>query len=97
MSRAVFGFAAVLVLLALWSAPTVAASAGPDTTTPAPGGQEVPITVENTAAPVIIPDNPTHHLASTGSDIVTTLTVGFALIVSGILVMATTRRTGGAR
>ena len=56
--------------------------------------QPVPITVENTAAPVVEAGPTPGHLASTGADVYPMVGVGLALIVAGALLIALARHKG---
>lgn len=78
---------AVLVVLTVVFGPTAAAEPSPPT---------VPITVENTVTPVEQPPVAERHLASTGADVISLVWTGFALIACGALVIALSRRLGGA-
>ena len=57
-------------------------------------GQQVPITVENSAAPMIEGTTSPSHLASTGADVYPMVGAGLALIVAGVLVIAMARQKG---
>ena len=91
MSRLAVGILAALLMMAVWSAPLAAAAYAQDPTT-APPTQTVPITVVNTKEPVITQSAPTPPLASTGSDIISLLETGIALVAAGLFVMAVARR-----
>lgn len=90
MSRLTAGILVALLLMAMWSAPVAAAAAAQDSTT-APPTQTVPIKVVNTKEPVVIPVSPVPPLANTGSNILSLLEIGIALIGAGIFVMGISR------
>jgi hypothetical protein len=58
------------------------------------GDPQVPITVENTAVPMVEATPGPGHLASTGADVYPMVGVGFALIVAGVVVVAMARQKG---
>lgn len=90
MSRPAVGILAALLLMAAWFAPAAEAAAAQDPTTAPPTVQTVPITVVNTAEPVIIPTTP-RPLASTGSNLILQLQIGIALVIAGMFVMTVAR------
>jgi len=91
MSRRAAWLLVALLVMAAWNAPLAAAASAQDPTT-APPSQTVPIKVVNTKEPVAIPASPAPPLASTGSDIISLLETGIALVGAGLLAMAVARR-----
>jgi hypothetical protein len=58
-------------------------------------GPQIPITVENTATPVVVePQVGASQLASTGADVLPMVGAGLALIAAGVLALAMARGKG---
>lgn len=81
------------VVATVWLGPVAAAAREP--TPPSPSTKDVPISLENTTLPMVDPDS-IDNLANTGADVASMLRTGIALVLTGALAVAVTRRPGGA-